>query len=100
MELYKNASAYDPVKRFASTSNPINNGGTMKALVEANVTRVFSSTPQGNAPFLGSRGEHVGGRQRPSLQEILNKQYIIRRELVKDMFEQLMQHQALNLPKP
>jgi hypothetical protein len=34
------------------------------------------------------------------MQELLNKQYIFRRDLVKDMFDQLMQHQALNLPEP
>ncbi|KAK1644749.1 hypothetical protein QYE76_062554 [Lolium multiflorum] len=100
MELYKNASAFDPTRRFASTSKPINNGGKMKAPAEANATRVFSSTPQGNVPFLGARGDQSGGRQRPSLQELLKKQYIFRRELVKDMFNQLMEHRALNLPEP
>ncbi|KAM0851210.1 hypothetical protein ACQ4PT_052579 [Festuca glaucescens] len=100
MELYKNASAFDPTRRFASTSKPINNGGKMKAHAEANATRVFSSTPQGNVPFLGARGDQAGGRQRPSLQELLKKQYIFRRELVKDMFNQLMEHRALNLLEP
>ncbi|KAK1665875.1 hypothetical protein QYE76_054034 [Lolium multiflorum] len=100
MELYKNASAFDPTRRFTSTSKPINNGGKMKAPAEANATRVFSSTPQGNVPFLGARGDQAGGRQRPSLQELLKKQYIFRRELVKDMFNQLMEHRALNLPEP
>ncbi|KAK1653685.1 hypothetical protein QYE76_071490 [Lolium multiflorum] len=93
MELYKNASAFEPTRRFASTSKPINNEGKMKAPAEANATRVFSSTPQGNVPFLGARGDQAGGRQRPSLQELL-------KELVKDMFDQLMEHRALNLPEP
>ena len=100
MELYKNASAFDPAKRFSATSKPNNNGVKMKAPAEANATRVFSSTPQSNVPFLGARGEQAGARQRPTMQELLKKQYIFRRELVRDMFNQLMEHQALNLPEP
>lgn len=34
------------------------------------------------------------------MQELLKKQYIFHRELVKDMFNQLMEHRALNLPEP
>lgn len=62
----------------------------MKASTEANATRVFSSSQQANVPFLGAKNEQVGGRQRPSLQELLKKQYIFHRELVKDMFDQLI----------
>jgi hypothetical protein len=36
MELYKNASAFEPVKCFSSTAKPNNNGGIGKAQVEAN----------------------------------------------------------------
>jgi hypothetical protein len=100
MELYKNASAFDPVKRFSATSKPSNNGVKMKASAEANTTKVFSSTPPRNVSMLGACREQGGGRQRPSMQELLKKQYIFHRELVKDMFNQLMEHRALNLPEP
>ncbi|KAM0888475.1 hypothetical protein ACQ4PT_028304 [Festuca glaucescens] len=100
MELYKNASAYDPAKRFNSTSKPPSNNGKPKATVETNATRVFTSAPRNNVPFLGARGDKGGARQRPTMQELLKKQYIFRRELVHDMFNQLMEHHALNLPDP
>jgi hypothetical protein len=45
MELYKNASAYDPAKRFNSTSKPPTNGGKQNAVAETNATRVFTSAP-------------------------------------------------------
>ena len=35
-----------------------------------------------------------------TMQELLKKQYIFHRELVKDMFNQLMEHRALDLPEP
>jgi len=100
MEIYKNAGAFDPSKRFTSTSKPSNNSDKKKAPMEANATRVFSSTPHSNVPMLGTRGEQDGGRQRPTMQELLKKEYIFRRELVKDMLNQLMEHRALNLPEP
>ena len=100
MELYKNASSYDPAKRFNSTSKPPVNGGKAKAVAETNATRVFTSAPRGSVPFLGVRSDQAGGRQRPSLEEMLKKQYIFRRELVPDLFNQLMEHHALNLPEP
>ena len=34
------------------------------------------------------------------MQELLKKQYVFRRELIKDMFDQVMEHRALNLPEP
>ena len=34
------------------------------------------------------------------MHDLLKKSYIFRRELVKDMFDQLMEHRALNLPEP
>lgn len=98
MELYKNASVFEPAKRFSSTAKFNNAGGKMKAQAEANTARVFSNAPQGQVPFLGAKNEQGGGRMR--LQDLLKKQYIFKRELVKDMFEQLMEHKALNLPEP
>jgi len=100
MELYKNASAFDPAKRFSSTAKPSNNGGKGKAQVEANAARAFSTTPHGQVPVLGARSEQAGGKPRPSIQELLKKQYIFKRELVEGMFNQLMEHKALNLPEP
>jgi hypothetical protein len=98
MELYKNASALDPAKRFGSTAKPTGNGGKGKAQAEVNAARVFSNIPQGQVPTLGTRSEQAGGRTRPTIQELLKKQYIFKRELVKDLFEQLIE--ALNLPEP
>ncbi|KAM0857946.1 hypothetical protein ACQ4PT_048133 [Festuca glaucescens] len=100
MELYKNASAYDPTKRFNSTAKPPANNGKPKTTVETNATRVFTSAPRNNVPFLGTRGDQGGARQHPTMQELLKKQYIFRRELVHDMFNQLIEHHALNLPDP
>ena len=98
MELYKNASVFDPAKRFSSTAKPNNAGGKMKAQAEANTARVFSNVPPAQAPFLGARNDQEGRRTR--LSDLLKKQYIFRRELVKAMFEQLMDNQALRLPEP
>jgi hypothetical protein len=72
MELYKNASAFDPAKHFSSTSKPNNNGCKIKAR-EANTTRVFSSTSHGSVPLVGARNDQAGGRQRPTMQELLKK---------------------------
>jgi hypothetical protein len=99
MELYKNASAFDPAKHFSATK-PSGGGSKPKAPAEANVARVFSTAPQGQVPMLGAKNEQARGRQRPSIQDLLKKQYIFRRELVKDMFNQLKEHRALNLPEP
>ena len=100
MELYKNDSTFDPAKCFTSTAKTRNDGGKEKAQVEVNAVRVFSITPQGQVPVLRARSEHAGGKPRPSIQELLKKQYIFKRELVNGMFEQLMEHKALNLPEP
>ena len=97
MELYKNASAFDPSKRFNATIKTNNYGSKGKTVAEANTRRVSA---QGSVPILGAKHEQFGGRQRSSIQELLKKQYVFRRELVKDMFDQLMEHQALNLPDP
>ncbi len=99
MELYKNASTFDPTKRFNATK-PSGSGNKPKVPTEANSTKVFSTAPQGQVPMIGAKNEQVGGRQRSTLQDLLKKQYIFRRELVKDIFNQLMEHRALNLPEP
>jgi hypothetical protein len=65
-----------------------------------NTARVFSNIPQVQVPTLCSRSEQAGGRTRPTIQELLKKQYIFMRELVKDLFEQFMEHKAINLPEP
>ena len=100
MELYKNASAFDPSKRFNSTSKANNNVGKTKPTVDANTTRMFPSTSQGQVPMLGANRERAGGKTRQSFQELLKKEYAFRRDLVKGMFEQLMEHKVLNLPEP
>lgn len=100
MELYKNASAFDPVKRFNSTAKAPSSGSKPKAPAEANAARLSPVTHHGGVPVLGARYEQAGGRQRSSLQELLRKQYIFKRELIKDMFNELMDHHALNLPEP
>ena len=99
MELYKNDSTFDPAKCFTSTAKTRNDGGKEKAQVEVNVVRVFSTTPQGQVPILRARSEQAGGKPRPSIQVLLKKQYIFKRELVNGMFEQLMEHKAMNLPE-
>jgi len=73
MELYKNASAFDPSKRFNSMAKTNNNGGKGKTVAEANTTRI---SMQGSVPVLGAKNEQLGGRQRSSIQELLKKQYI------------------------
>jgi len=98
MELYKNMIVFDPAKRFGSIAKPNNTRGKMKAQVEANTARVFANVPQAQVPILGTRNDQGGRKAR--LVEFLKKQYIFKWELVKDMFEQLMEHKALNLPEP
>jgi hypothetical protein len=100
MELYKNASAFDPSRRFNATSKANNNGNKPKASVEANTTRTFPSPSQGQVPILGAKRENVGGRTHQSFQDLLKKQYAFRRDLIKGMFDQIMEHKALNLPEP
>ena len=77
MGLYKNASAFDPSKRFNSIAKKNN-----------------------NVLILGTKNDQMGGRQRSSIQELLKKQFVFWPELTKDMFHQLMEHHALNLPDP
>ena len=99
MEIYKNDSTFDPAKCFTSTAKTRNDGGKEKAQVEVNAVRVFSITPQGQVPILHARSVQARGKPRPSIQVLPKKQYIFKRELVNGMFEQLMEHKAMNLPE-
>lgn len=50
--------------------------------------------------MLGANKERTRGRPRQPFQELLKKQYAFQGDLVKGMFEQLMEHKTLNLPEP
>jgi hypothetical protein len=104
MELYKNASITDNVKRFNSTMKPNNNNNNNNnnkpKVVEANTTRVSSSMQEGNMPILGMRNEAPGGRQRPSIQELLKKQYVFKRAMIRGFFNQVVEHNHIKLPDP
>lgn len=97
MELYKNASGFDPSKRFNTNVKANNGGAKPKASNEANTTRMVN---QNDVPMLGSRSEPTGGKSRPSIQELLKKQYVFCREMVKGFFNQVMAHNHLTLPEP
>jgi hypothetical protein len=102
MELYKNAGTSDYTKKFQSTAKPFENGNKPKILqAESNTIRLSEivAGPRQNMHVFGTRNEQ-GQRARPSIQELLRKQYIFRRELVKTFFNQLLQQGALNLPEP
>ena len=101
MELYRNAGASDYTKKFQSTAKPFNNGNKPKVQAETNTTRLsaMAAAPRQNMHTFGTRNEQ-GQRARPSIQELLRKQYIFRRELVKTFFNQLSQQGVLNLPEP
>jgi predicted DNA-binding protein (MmcQ/YjbR family) len=77
MELYKNASSFDPAKHFSATK-PSSGGSKPKAPAESNAARVFSTAPQGQVPMLGAKNGQARGRQHPSIQDLLKKQYIFR----------------------
>jgi hypothetical protein len=62
MELYKNASIPDNMKRFNSTMKLNNNNNNKPKVAEANTTRVSSLMQQGNMPILGMSNEAPGGR--------------------------------------
>jgi hypothetical protein len=104
MKLYRNAGTSDYTKKFQSTTKPFNNGNKPKVQqAESNTTRLsgMSTGPRPNMHILGSRNEQGHGqRARPSIHELLKKQYIFRRDLVKTFFNQLLQQGALNLPEP
>jgi hypothetical protein len=97
MELYKNASMSDHAKRFNSTAKVNNNGAKPKVSNEVNTARVMH---QNVVPLLGARNEPMGFRQRSNIQELLKKQYIFRREMIKGFFNQVVAHKHLNLPEP
>jgi hypothetical protein len=99
MELYNNASIPDNVKRFNSTMKPNNNNNKPK-MVEANTTRVSSSMQQGNMHILGMRNEAPRGRQHPSVQELLKKQYVFKRAMIRGFFNQVVEHNHIKLPDP
>jgi hypothetical protein len=101
MELYKNAGIPDNVKRFNSTMKPNNNSNNNKPKVaEANTARPSSSMQYGNVPMLGTRNEASGGRQRPSIQDLLKKQYVFKRVMIKGFFNQVVEHNHIKLPDP
>jgi hypothetical protein len=93
MELYKNANIPDNVKRFNSTTKPNNNNNNNNKpkVAEANTARASSSVQQGNVPILDMRNEASRG-QHPSIQELLNKQYVFKRAMIKGFFNQVVEH--------
>jgi hypothetical protein len=103
MELYKNASIPDNVKRFNSMTKPNNNNNNNNnkpKVAEANTARASSSMQQGNVPILGTRNEPSGERQRPSIQELLKKQYVFKRAMIKGFFNQVVEYNHIKLPDP
>lgn len=101
MELYKNAGVFDLARRFSSTAKPNNNGGKGMAHEDANMTGILLNSTPGSAQIIGTRSEPARGRQRScNIQDMLGKQYVFKKELVKALFEQIMEHGALNLPQP
>jgi hypothetical protein len=99
MELYKNAGASNNTRRFNTTFNNNNNGGKQKVLVETNTTRVGGSTHQSSMPILGA-WNNTGDNTRPSIQELLRKQYIFRRGMVQPFFQQVLEQDYITLPEP
>jgi hypothetical protein len=100
MELYKNASISDNTKRFNSTMKPNNSNNSKPKLAEANTTRASPSMQQGNVPILGTRNEAPGTRQHPSIQELLKKQFVFKRDMIKGFFNQVVEHNHIKLPDP
>lgn len=93
MEMYKNAGSHDNTRRFNSSSKPNNSfGGKAKAPAESNTTNIV--------PVLGPRNERSRPVRRPNLKELLNKQYVFRRDLIRSLFEQMGEQGLLNLPNP
>jgi hypothetical protein len=85
MELFKNVGIPDNMKRFNSTTNPNNNNNNNNKpkVTEANTARASTLMQQGNVPMLGMRNEAPRGRQRPSTQDLLKKQYVFKRTMIK-----------------
>lgn len=90
MELYKNAGNNDN-RRFNSSYKTVNNGGKPKLSAESNATTTV--------PVFGPRDDQRPNK-RPNIRELLNKQYVFRRDLVKSLFEQMNEHHLLTLPNP
>jgi hypothetical protein len=55
---------------------------------------------QGIVPILGMRNEAPGGRQCPSIQELLKKQYVFKWDMIKGFFNQELEHNYIKLPDP
>jgi hypothetical protein len=55
---------------------------------------------QRSVPVLGMQNNNNGGKTRPSIQELIRKQYIFHREVVRAFFQQVMEHEYLTLPDP
>jgi hypothetical protein len=54
---------------------------------------------QGNVPMLGTRNEASGGgRQHPSIQDLLKKKYVFKRAMIKGFFNQVVEHNHIKLP--
>jgi hypothetical protein len=102
MELYKNASIPDNVKRFNSMTKPNNNSNNNNKpnVAEVNTARVSSSVQQGNVPILGMRNEAPRGGQRPLIQELIKKQYVFKRAMIKCFFNQVVEYNHIKLPDP
>ena len=90
MEMYKNAGNNDGNKRFNPSSKPMNNGGKPKP-TESNTTNTV--------PVFGPRNDQRPNR-RSNIRELLNKQYVFRKDLVKSLFEQMNEQHLQTLPNP
>lgn len=92
MEMYKNAGFTDNMRKFSSTSKPVGTAGKAKTPVESNTTNTV--------PVFGPKSERQRSTGRPNIKEMLSKQYVFRRDLVKSLFEQMNERQLLTLPNP
>ncbi|XP_062213734.1 uncharacterized protein LOC133914699 [Phragmites australis] len=92
MEMYKNAGSVDNTRRFGTSSKPTGNGNKGKAPVESNATSTV--------PVFGLKNERPRPAVRPNVREMLNKQYVFRRDLIKSLFEQMNEQKLVNLPTP
>jgi hypothetical protein len=90
MEMYKNAGNNDNNRRFNTPSKPMNNEGKPRP-AESNTTNTV--------PVFGPRNDQRPNR-RSNIRELLNKQYVFRKDLVKSLFEQMNEQHLLTLPNP
>jgi hypothetical protein len=100
MELYMNTRIPNNVKRFNCRTKPNNNNNIKPKVAEANTARASSSMQQGNVPMLGMRNEASGGKQCPSIQDLLKKQYVFKRAMIRGFFNQVVEHNHIKLPDP